>query len=491
MGLGYMFVKRLGEIPFVEGVWERFGHRSLFCVLVSLAFAFFASSIRAQDVVFYAENPAFTTETRYAWASGTHDKIYVFTGAKDAPFSITLKAKRADAQATQFKLSKFKTDGWEKEFVELEQKNAVTEATFTVSETGGYQLENIHAAQSTKFYLWVFYDDIQLQELRVVSKCQELTLIPIFNYDTDAIRYDKFTYYDLTVDEVRESQEIGTGYFKTVNWLDENSAPVEVFGIAPRPITPPPYKKFGYKVTIETLTGKQFAAEQLNQEPIAVKAKMKIEINEDLDGITEQWKNGGENPQGECPFYMRMINESENAHSLHWTVRNDLRAVRRGRQDTLFYQQTAASPNEDVRPSHDLFSAGIYRAELRAVNTLSGCQDTFRINVKVDSALLSKNAIPNVFSPNGDGINDVFQIIEKSKNAKSLKTFELRIMNRNGVLVYEYNGDIRKWDGWNGNKNGKGEPLPVGTYFYIIRAVGWDGADFSGKEYKGVLHLFR
>ena len=129
--------------------------------------------------------------------------------------------------------------------------------------------------------------------------------------------------------------------------------------------------------------------------------------------------------------------------------------------------------------------------ELRAVNEQSGCQDTVRINVKVDSALLAKNAIPNVFSPNGDGINDVFQIIEKNKNAKSLKSFEVHIMNRNGSLVYEYKGDIRKWEGWNGRKNGKGEPLAVGTYFYIIRAVGWDGVEFSGKEYKGVLQLYR
>ena len=74
---------------------------------------------------------------------------------------------------------------------------------------------------------------------------------------------------------------------------------------------------------------------------------------------------------------------------------------------------------------------------------------------------------------------------------KSLKSFEVHIMNRNGSLVYEYKGDIRKWEGWNGRKNGKGEPLAVGTYFYIIRAVGWDGVEFSGKEYKGVLQLYR
>lgn len=454
----------------------------LFFLPVHVVFA------QTEPLSFYLENPNYTGETRYVWADGKRDKIYVSFLAPGA--SLQLKAKRADGLVSDLTLAHFETDGWTKEFKPIGTVSAA-EHDFVINESGGYQLQSKLGGVTLTRTLWVFYDDIALSKLRSTSKCDALTLVPVFNYDADAIRNDKFLYYDLTIADVSQIQDFGASYFKTVNWFNLQGAPVEVYGPAPRPLTPPPYEKIGYKVEMESITGKKFTAATPELVPVAVKAKMKIEINKDLDGITEQWQDGGETPEGECPFFMRMKNESLNATQLHWSVRNDLRAVRRGKQDTLFYQMTGAATSEEVRPSSDLYTAGLYRVELRAVNELSGCQDTARINVKVDSALLAKNAIPNVFSPNGDGINDIFQIIERAKNAKSLKSFEVHIMNRNGTVVYEYKGDIRKWEGWNGRKNGKGEPLAVGTYFYVIRAVGWDGVEFAGKEYKGVLQLYR
>lgn len=68
--------------------------------------------------------------------------------------------------------------------------------------------------------------------------------------------------------------------------------------------------------------------------------------------------------------------------------------------------------------------------------------------------------IPTVFSPNGDGINDTWEMA-------TLNTYErptVKIMNRNGESVFESNGPYKAWDG---KQNGK--DLPVGVYFYIIR----------------------
>ncbi len=441
-------------------------------------------------LTFYVQAPNYQTQTRYAWGT-ERDSIYFIFGAKETTPTATLVAKTQAGQSGTFRLSKFHTDGWNKEF--LEKENAVGAlASFVVHESGGYQVEFTGAGGVVhKRSLWFFYDDIDLEKLKAVNKCDGLTLAPLFNYDFDAIRYDKFTYYDLAIDELSECSELGAGYFKNVNWFNSKGTPVEVFGIVPQKITPPPYEAFGYKVVVETLSGKRFEAATQELQPVATKAKMKIQINEDLDGLSEQWKDGGESPQGEAPFISRMISEAKNATKLHFTIRNDVRAVRRGRADTLFYESMPYAQSAEVRPNPNLFTAGVYRAELRVVNENSGCQDTLRIQVKVDSALLSKNAIPNVFSPNGDGINDLFQIIERDKNARSIKQFDVMVMNRGGAKVYEYHGDIRKWDGWNGRKDGKGEPLPVGVYFYVIRAIGWDGVEFAGKEYKGVLHLYR
>jgi uncharacterized repeat protein (TIGR01451 family)/gliding motility-associated-like protein len=80
--------------------------------------------------------------------------------------------------------------------------------------------------------------------------------------------------------------------------------------------------------------------------------------------------------------------------------------------------------------------------------------------------------IPEGFTPNGDGINDVLEI----KHLQVLyPNFSMEIVNRYGNLVYKYehNGDKFKtplwWDGYStGKLNVSGEVLPAGTYFYTI-----------------------
>ena len=80
--------------------------------------------------------------------------------------------------------------------------------------------------------------------------------------------------------------------------------------------------------------------------------------------------------------------------------------------------------------------------------------------------------MPEGFTPNGDGINDVFEV----EHLQVLyPNFSMEIVNRYGNIVYNYkhNGDKFKtplwWDGhstgrWNFSK----EMLPTGTYFYTI-----------------------
>lgn len=83
--------------------------------------------------------------------------------------------------------------------------------------------------------------------------------------------------------------------------------------------------------------------------------------------------------------------------------------------------------------------------------------------------------IPEAFSPNGDGINDEFEI----KGLAKYKTVEIEIFNRWGNVVYQSNsygagqGKSGFWDGTasQGVRFGKG-PVPTGTYFYILKLDG-------------------
>lgn len=86
---------------------------------------------------------------------------------------------------------------------------------------------------------------------------------------------------------------------------------------------------------------------------------------------------------------------------------------------------------------------------------LVGCeaQDSVTITVK------DKFEFPSGFSPNGDGVNDIWNLAFLEK----YKTSTVVVMNRWGQVVFESEGYLIPWDG-----KMNGEYLPVGTYYYII-----------------------
>jgi gliding motility-associated-like protein len=87
--------------------------------------------------------------------------------------------------------------------------------------------------------------------------------------------------------------------------------------------------------------------------------------------------------------------------------------------------------------------------------------------------------VPNVFTPNGDGINDLFTIQETG-----LKQFTLKVYNRWGNEVAAINEQDL---GWNGN-NKDGNNCSDGVYYYLITAKGYDEKEY---QYKGFVQLLR
>jgi len=85
---------------------------------------------------------------------------------------------------------------------------------------------------------------------------------------------------------------------------------------------------------------------------------------------------------------------------------------------------------------------------------------TIRDSIKI--VLIHDLNIPNAFSPNGDGINDTWQMT----NADNYPNAQIEIYDRSGQIVYKSIG-YNNANGWDGKYNGK--PLPVATYYYLIR----------------------
>lgn len=87
----------------------------------------------------------------------------------------------------------------------------------------------------------------------------------------------------------------------------------------------------------------------------------------------------------------------------------------------------------------------------------SGCKDSSYIKVLVSKPI----KVPTVFSPNGDGVNDKWEI----ELLNSYHQNTVQIFDRGGQLLYSsFPGSYKPW---NGKYNGK--DLPVGVYYYIIR----------------------
>jgi len=107
------------------------------------------------------------------------------------------------------------------------------------------------------------------------------------------------------------------------------------------------------------------------------------------------------------------------------------------------------------------------------------CQDIAKKIIKVD--IPSKLEVPNVFTPNGDGSNDIFFL-----SAANLTEITALIFDRWGNKVYELTSNTGNiaWDG----KNQTGKDVAEGTYFYVITAKGKDDEAYSTK---GNLSLYR
>lgn len=113
---------------------------------------------------------------------------------------------------------------------------------------------------------------------------------------------------------------------------------------------------------------------------------------------------------------------------------------------TYLSSDTAATPK--AIPDDDI----TYQLKLTA---RGGCSVTDTIFIRV----LKGPEVPNAFSPNGDGIHDTWKI----KYLDGYPGATIDVYNRYGQIVFRSLGYDKEWDG---TRNGN--PLPVGTYYYII-----------------------
>ncbi|UKN03205.1 PKD domain-containing protein [Paracrocinitomix mangrovi] len=105
------------------------------------------------------------------------------------------------------------------------------------------------------------------------------------------------------------------------------------------------------------------------------------------------------------------------------------------------------------------------------VSDTSGCTDTAQMIIEVIDPNANSNepAIPNAFTPNNDGHNDVLYV-----RGGPFDQFELRIYNEWGNELFRTTDPSDGWDGYY-----KGQLQPVGVYIYVFEGVTTDGFEYS------------
>lgn len=134
----------------------------------------------------------------------------------------------------------------------------------------------------------------------------------------------------------------------------------------------------------------------------------------------------------------------------------------------------------DQDTEYEFLQSGTFSVELR----VSFVQGTDTIAYEMDEPFSiaiseSKLEVPNAFTPNGDGVNDVFRVKE---GYKSIVSFKAMVFDRWGKKLYEWTDPAGGWDG-----RSAGHSVPDGGYYLNIQARGADGKHYNIKKVINVL----
>ncbi|MEM7373361.1 MAG: gliding motility-associated C-terminal domain-containing protein [Bacteroidota bacterium] len=126
-------------------------------------------------------------------------------------------------------------------------------------------------------------------------------------------------------------------------------------------------------------------------------------------------------------------------------------------------------------PVYQVKEAGSYWVDVQG--QCYSRREHFTISTEDCSCL---NFVPNVFSPNGDGLNDHFL----PKLTPGIQDYSLRIVDRWGRQLYQSLSSDEGWDGTYQRKR-----LPSGVYFWIMEYICWDQSQFIREVQKGYVSL--
>lgn len=376
--------------------------------------------------------PAYTEQTAY----GT-DIIYFYSSSSN----IELTAQHPSGAVASFVWEQYSGSTWN-----IVKSETATQSSVNPSGEGCYRVTVNDGATSQIFQCWVMVPSITDVSLTVVdSNCFNLSLLA------------NFTTTPLTYVNPADGTSYQINYTPTFRW--NNSKDVIEVTQTPTVLLEAPYVDDTYTVTVSTrLLNTSLTSAEVPVSAKAVKAVVAF--------TNDKAKAGNElhtETEGSAPMKLSFFGEPDGT---------DERS--KGKIDNYTWMFGEAGKDFIANPTFVFQEGGIFPVTLMVENNL-GCSNTSEItSIVVKEAIVE---VPNFFTPNGDGHNDQFKVAYRS-----LKTFEMTIVNRWGREVYFSTHANEGWDGQIG-----GQKASPGVYFYDVVATGYN--DNESFHEKGFLHL--
>ena len=329
---------------------------------------------------------------------------------------------------------------------------------------GGYYI--VRAGMTCAPFYVFLYRDASLDSLIITPDCDQTTVLVIgdanpFNYtrpDGTAGRYMRACTIDYN----------GLAW-NTEAWVDSAAQNKEILRNGGSYILPPLYGAtpvtLCYDSDIRQALGLDSAYIQTELIEDSVHA-VKMELT---SLATTRGQEGEKSNERNRPTSQKLITGSEYSGPLEVAFYSNPTPAAKYYTWNIYHtgKLIVTRHDQDIRYSFGL--PGSYRVVCK-VNNEFCTSDSMEVTVNISESYL---AVPNVFTPNGDGKNDEFRVAYRS-----LKEFHCWVYNRWGKLVYEWTDPSKGWDG-----TISGRPAAEGAYYYVIRALGTDAA--KGAKYIG------
>ena len=156
----------------------------------------------------------------------------------------------------------------------------------------------------------------------------------------------------------------------------------------------------------------------------------------------------------------------------------------------IFYSNTIDSELKEIATINNPIDTFFYHfsqygpAGCYAVSAVDSFNNESVLSVKVCVDECSGYELPNVFTPNNDNINDIYKAINPNNY---VKTVNMKIFNRWGMLVYETNDPDINWDGRYYKNN---QTVSTGVYFYTCEVFENRLVGTVSRNLVGFIHVY-